>query len=159
MNARVNVCPALKMPESHRPVSLVLECGEPTQVQVTVSFTLMVAVFGENAKLTMFILVLAPRAGSDQLTAATARPQRKEWNNRSPGFRLFIFLIVFVWFGGFGFGLDTRMGANVNDTFSPETGSPYADVETGAAPDAPKRLDVNADGWSVLQSLPVSVSV
>ena len=40
MNARVKVCPALKTPESLTPVSLVLECGEPTQVQVTVSFTL-----------------------------------------------------------------------------------------------------------------------
>ena len=159
MNARVNVCPALKTPESHTPVSLVVEWGEPTQVQVTVSFTLMVAVFGENAKLTMFILALVPRAGGDQLNAATARLQRMEWNNRFPGFRLFIFLVMFVWFGGFGFGFDTRMGANVNDTFSPETGLPYADVETGAAPDAPERLEANPDDRSVLQSLPVSVSV
>src|SRR6266478_2314685 len=98
----------------------------------------MVAVFGENAKFTMFILAFPPRARGDQLkavTAVTARLQRVEWNSRFPRFRLFIFLIVFVWFGGFGFGFGARMGANVNDTFSPETGLPYADVETGAAPD------------------------
>src|SRR5260370_12501459 len=98
MNARVNVCPALKMPESHRPVSLVLECGEPTQVQVTVSFTLMVAAFGENAKLTMFILALVPRAGGDQLRTATASVQRVQMNSRFPGFRFFLFFVIFVCF-------------------------------------------------------------
>jgi len=98
VNARVNVCPALKTPESHTPVSLVLECGEPTQVQVTVSFTLMVAVFGENAKFTMFKLVLAPRAGGDQLRTATASAQRVEWNSRFPRFRFFVFLDMFVCF-------------------------------------------------------------
>ena len=97
MNVRLKVCPALKTPESHRPVSLVVECDEPTQVQVTVSFTLMVAVLGENAKFTMFILAFPPRAGGDQLkavTAVTARLQRVEWNSRFPRFRFFMFLIM-----------------------------------------------------------------
>lgn len=98
MNARLKVCPALKTPESQRPVSLVLECGEPTQVQVTVSFTLIVAVFGENAKFTMFKLVLAPRAGGDQLRTATASVQRVQMNSRFPRFRFFLFLVMFVCF-------------------------------------------------------------
>jgi len=37
-------------------------------------------------------------------------------------------------------------------------GLPYADAETDAAGATPQGLEVNADGWSVLQSLPVSVS-
>ena len=98
MNARVKVCPVPKTPESHTPVSLVLEWGEPTQVQVTVSFTLMVAVFGEKAKFTMFKLVLAPLTGGDQLRTATASVQRIEWNSRFPGFRFFVFLIMLVCF-------------------------------------------------------------
>ena len=95
---RLKVCPASKTPESHTPVSLVVEWGEPTQVQVTVSFTLMVAVFGVNAKFTMFMFVLAPRAGGDQLRTATASVQRVEWNSRFPGFRFFVFLIMLVRF-------------------------------------------------------------
>ena len=51
------------------------------------------------------------------------------------------------------------MGVSVNDRFFPEMGLAYADAETDAAGAAPERLEVNADGWSVLQSLPVSVSV
>jgi hypothetical protein len=43
------------------------------------------------------------------------------------------------------------MGANVNDTFSPETGLPYDDAERDAAPAAPQGLDVNPDDWSVFQ--------
>jgi hypothetical protein len=50
------------------------------------------------------------------------------------------------------------MGLSVNDRFSPEMGLPYADAETDAAGATPQGLEVNADGWSVLQSLPVSVS-
>jgi len=51
------------------------------------------------------------------------------------------------------------MGVSVNDRFFPEVGLPYADAESDAAGAAPERFDLNADGWSVLQSLPVSVSV
>jgi len=61
---------------------------------VTESLALMLTVLGENAKFTMFILALTPRAGSDQLKTAIARPQRAECNGRFPRFEIFIFLIM-----------------------------------------------------------------
>ena len=62
VNVRLKVCPLAKTPESHRPVSLVVEWGEPTQVQVTESLTLMLVLFGVKAKLIMLMLATVPKA-------------------------------------------------------------------------------------------------
>ena len=98
VNVRLKVCPVPKTPESHRPVSLVVVWGEPTQVQVIVSLMPMFAVFGENAKFTMFMLAFTARAGRDQLKTAKARPQRAEWKSRFPRLKIFIFLFMLLVF-------------------------------------------------------------
>jgi hypothetical protein len=77
--AEVNVCvkvaPVPSTPDSHRPVSLVVEWGEPAHVHLTESLTLMLTLVGEKAKFTMLTLaVVALKASGKLPEAQLARP-------------------------------------------------------------------------------------
>ena len=71
----VKIAPVPRTPDSHRPISLVVECGEPAHVQLTESLTLILTLGGEKAKFTMLTLaVVALRANGKQPNAQLARP-------------------------------------------------------------------------------------
>ena len=70
----VKVAPVPRTPDSHRPVSLVVECGEPAQVHLTESLTLMLTLLGVKAKFTMLMLVTLAKARGEQQMAQAARP-------------------------------------------------------------------------------------
>src|SRR5579863_3747530 len=80
------------MPEFHRFVlSLVEECeNEPTQVQVTESFGLIVTVAGLKAKSTMLTFVLAASTGAPARQKPHASSEIEDDKNQSVIFELFI---------------------------------------------------------------------